>query len=323
MSEIPLITLNNGLKMPSVGFGLWKVDKNTCADQVYEAIKAGYRLLDGACIYENEQECGEGVARAIKEGIVKREDLFIVSKLWNNFHEAHVVEPICRRQLQDWKIDYFDLFHMHFPVSLKYVDPKEQYPPPDGPEFPQGPASVHETWQAMEKLVEKGLVKSIGVCNFNGGLLYDLLKYAKVKPVALQIEHHPYLTQPRLVKFAQGQGLAVTAYSSFGPLSFVEMDLEEALKVKPLFETSPVQSAAKRVGKSPAQVLLRWATQRGIAVIPKSNKPTRLAENLDVSSFDLTKDEIEAISGLNMRLRFNDPVKFGEPHPIFDDFGDY
>ncbi|EXJ83960.1 NAD(P)H-dependent D-xylose reductase xyl1 [Capronia epimyces CBS 606.96] len=296
------LTLNNGLKMPTVGFGLWKVDKDTCAEQVYQAIKAGYRLLDGACIYENEQQCGEGVARAINEGIVKREDLFIVSKLWNNFHEAHVVEPICRRQLQDWKIDYFDLFHMHFPVSLKYIDPEEQYPPPDGPEFPPGPASVHETWQAMEKLVEKGLCKSIGVCNFNAGLLFDLLK---------------------LVKFAQGQGLAVTAYSSFGPLSFVEMDLEEALKVKPLFETTPVQAAAKRVGKTPAQILLRWATQRGIAVIPKSNKPARLAENLDCCSFDLTKDEIDAISGLNLRLRFNDPVKYGEPHPIFDDFGDY
>lgn len=232
-----------------------------------------------------------------------------MSKLWNNFHEAHVVEPICRRQLSDWGIDYFDLYHMHFPVSLKYIDPSEQYPPPDGPEFPQGPASVHETWGAMEELVKKGLVKSIGVCNFNGGLLYDLLKYAKVKPVALQIEHHPYLTQETLIRFAQGWDLAVTAYSSFGPLSFVEMDVPDAVNIKSLFETDAVLNAAKRVGKSPAQVLLRWATQRNIAVIPKSNKPARLAENLDVCSFDLTDKEMKAISALDCGMRFNDPLK--------------
>ncbi|TVY51400.1 putative NAD(P)H-dependent D-xylose reductase xyl1, partial [Lachnellula cervina] len=130
------IKLNNGHEMPQVGFGLWKVDNATCADTVYNAIKAGYRLFDGACDYGNEKEAGQGVARAIKDGLVKRSDLFLVSKLWNTFHDGPRVTPIAQKQLADWGIDYFDLYIMHFPVALKYVDPAVAYPPgwnaPDG-----------------------------------------------------------------------------------------------------------------------------------------------------------------------------------------------
>ncbi|KAL4963737.1 NADP-dependent oxidoreductase domain-containing protein [Aspergillus stella-maris] len=313
----PTVTLNNGAQMPIVGFGLWKVPRPTCADQVYNAIKAGYRLLDGACIYENEAECGEGVARAIADGLVKRSDLFIVSKLWNNFHDGDKVAPITKRQLADWKIDYFDLFIMHFPVSLEYIDPAVQYPPPDGPEFPPGRASVQETWKAMERLVDEGLAKAIGISNFNGGLILDLLKYARVKPATLQIERHPYLTQETLVKYAQSQGLVVTAYSSFGPSSYVELEAEDALSAPLLLEHPVVTGIAEKHGRTPAQVLLRWATQRGVAVIPKSSNPGRLAQNLKVTDFELEEEEIKSISGLDKGLRFNDPMKFGEPHPIF------
>ncbi|KAL4946758.1 hypothetical protein BDV06DRAFT_229655 [Aspergillus oleicola] len=287
---VPTITLDNGAQMPIVGFGLWKVSRDTCADQVYNLIMAGYRLLDGTCIYENESECGEGVARAIADGLVKRSDLFIVSKLWNNFHDGD-------------KIDYFDLFLMHFPISLEYIDPAVQYPPPDGPEFPPGRASVQETWKAMEGLVDAGLARGIGVSNFNGGLILDLLKYARIKPATLQIEHHPYLTQETLVKYAQSQGITVTAYSSFGPSSYRELEAEDALSA-PLLLEHPV-------------VLLRWATQRSVAVIPKSSNPNRLAQNLKVTDFDLAEEEIKKISELNKGPRFNDPMKFGEPHPIF------
>ncbi|PLB54721.1 putative NAD(P)H-dependent D-xylose reductase xyl1 [Aspergillus steynii IBT 23096] len=315
--QTPTIKLNNGTEMPIVGFGLWKLDTKTCADQVYSAIKSGYRLLDGACIYENESQCGDGVARAINEGIVKREDLFIVSKLWNNFHDADKVEPITRRQLQDWKIDYFDLFLMHFPISLEYVDPAVQYPPPDGPEFPPGRASVQETWLAMEKLVSAGLTKGIGISNFNGGLILDLLKYANIRPATLQIEHHPYLTQEQLVNWVQGQGIAITAYSSFGPSSYVELDTEDAKHTPLLFEHPAVVQLAEKYAKTPAQIVLRWATQRGIAVIPKSGNTQRLAQNLSVTDFDLSAEDLKSISAMNRNLRFNDPMKFGEPHPIF------
>ncbi|CZT00492.1 probable D-xylose reductase [Rhynchosporium agropyri] len=308
------IKLNTGHAMPQVGFGLWKVANETCADQVYNAIKVGYRLFDGACDYGNEKECGEGVARAIKDGLVKREELFIVSKLWNSFHDGDRVEPITRKQLADWGVDYFDLFIVHFPVALKYVDPAVRYPPGwavDGKDDVQtSNASIQETWTAMESLVEKGLAKSIGISNFQGSLILDLLRYAKIRPATLQIEHHPYLVQPTLLALAKEQGIAVTAYSSFGPQSFIELDWQKARDTPVLFEHDVVTGIAKKTGKSPAQVLLRWATQRGLAVIPKSNDPARLKANLEVTQFDLAEEDIKAISALDRNLRFNNPTDY-------------
>lgn len=299
--------------MPQVGFGLWKVDKATCADTVYNAIKVGYRLFDGACDYGNEKEAGEGVARAIKEGLVKREDLFLVSKLWNSFHDGDKVEPIAKKQLADWGIDYFDLFIIHFPVALKYVDPKDAYPP--GWNYTDGTvqlsnATTQETWTAMESLVGKGLAKSIGISNFQGSLILDLLRYAKIRPATLQIEHHPYLVQPTLLQLAKSEGIAVTAYSSFGPQSFIELDWQKAHDTPVLFEHDAVTTIAKKHSKTPAQVLLRWATQRGLAVIPKSNNPQRLQQNLEVTGFDLEKAELDSISALDRHLRFNNPTDY-------------
>jgi len=300
--------------MPQVGFGLWKVDNATCADTVYNAIKVGYRLFDGACDYGNEKEAGEGVARAIKDGLVKREDLFLVSKLWNSFHEGDKVEPIARKQLADWGIDYFDLFIVHFPVALKYVDPSVRYPPGwavDGKDDVQvSNASIQETWHAMEDLVHKGLAKSIGISNFQGSLILDLLRYAKIRPATLQIEHHPYLVQPTLLKLAESEGIAVTAYSSFGPQSFIELEWQKAKDTPVLFEHPVVTKIAEKTKRTPAQVLLRWATQRGLAVIPKSNNPKRLQQNLEVTDFDLEKEDLEAISGLDRHLRFNNPTDY-------------
>jgi D-xylose reductase len=261
--------------------------------------------------YGNEKESGEGVARAIKEGLVKREDLFIVSKLWNSFHDGPRVEPIAKEQLALWGIDYFDLYIVHFPVSLKYVDPKVRYPPgwedEDGKVTP-GKAPIQETWQAMESLVEKGLAKSIGVSNFQGSLLLDLLRYAKIRPATLQIEHHPYLVQDTLTKLADAEGIKVTAYSSFGPQSFIELGWDKAKDTPVLFEHEVITKIAEKYKKTPAQVLLRWATQRGIAVIPKSNNEKRLAQNLDVNSFDMTPEELKSISALDRNLRFNNPT---------------
>jgi len=311
---VPSIKLNNGHPMPQVGFGLWKVDNATCADTVYNAIKVGYRLFDGACDYGNEKEAGEGVARAIKDGLVKREDLFLVSKLWNSFHDGDKVEPIAKKQLADWGIDYFDLFIVHFPVALKYVDPSERYPPGwavDGKDDVQlSKASIQETWTAMENLVHKGLAKSIGISNFQGSLILDLLRYANIRPATLQIEHHPYLVQPTLLKLAESEGIAVTAYSSFGPQSFIELEWQKAKDTPVLFEHPVVVKIAEKAKKTPAQVLLRWATQRGLAVIPKSNNPKRLQQNLEVTDFDLSQEELDSISGLDRHLRFNNPTDY-------------
>jgi len=308
MVNVPKIKLNNGQEIPQVGFGLWKVTENT-ANVVYEAIKAGYRLFDGAFDYGNEKEAGVGVKRAIDEGIVKREDLVIVSKLWNTFHEKERVEPIVRQQLEWWGIDYFDVFYIHFPVSLEYVDPKVSYPSGwtnlEGKVVPSK-ASIQETWQALEKISDLGLAKSIGISNFQGALIIDLLRYARIRPAILQVEIHPYLVQEELVELAKAENIAVTAYSSFGPLSFIELDWEKAKDCPKLFEHPVVTPIAAKYRKTPAQVLLRWATQRGLAIIPKSNS-TRMVENLESVTFDLTDDEVKQISGLNKNIRFNNP----------------
>jgi len=316
----PTIKLNNGKEMPLVGFGLWKVTNETCADQVYNAIKTGYRLFDGACDYGNEKEAGEGVKRAIDDGLVKREDLFIVSKLWNSFHDKERVKPIAKKQLADWGVDYFDLFIIHFPIALKYVDPSVRYPPgffDENNKLTFSKAPLSETYAAMEELYEEGLIKAIGISNYNGALLLDVERYAKHIPQTLQIEHHPYLVQEDLLALCKDRNIAVTAYSSFGPQSFLELDMQKAKDTPLLFDHSTVKSISEKHNKTPAQVLLRWATQRGVAVIPKSNNQGRLAQNLDVCSFDLSEDEIKQISALDQGLRFNNPLNYGVNAPIF------
>ncbi|RQM08480.1 hypothetical protein DH86_00000497, partial [Scytalidium sp. 3C] len=229
------------------------------------------QILKRPSDYGNEVEAGQGIARAISEGIVKREDLFIVTKLWNTFHEKDRVESACRRQLKDWGLEYFDLYIMHFPIALRYVEPSVRYPPEwffDGKtptDIQTSNATIQETWQAMEALVDAGLTRAIGLSNFNSQLILDLLRYARVRPSTLQIEHHPYLVQPTLVEFAQFEGIRVTAYSSFGPTGYVEMDLKHAVAASPLYKHPIILDIASKHAKSPFQVLLRWATQQEVA----------------------------------------------------------
>jgi len=308
----------SGQKMPLVGLGLWKVTKAICAETVYSAIKAGYRLFDGACDYGNEKQAGEGIRRAIDEGIVKREDLFITSKLWNTFHAKEHVVPAVQRQLEDWGIDYFDLFIVHFPISLAYVDPNHRYPPEwfgDDGNLHLQDTPIQETWEEMETLVYHNLAKNIGVGNFAGGLILDLLRYARIKPAVLQVEMHPYLTQDALFHLARNLGIAVTAYSSFGPQGYIELNMDKGAQT--LFEHDTVLKIANNHNKKPAQVLLRWATQRGIAVIPKSIDRERLVQNLGHTSFDLTQSELEQLSCLNVNLRLNNPIDIDPRLGIF------
>jgi len=313
-----VILQHSGQKMPLVGFGLWKVTKTSCADTVYEAIKTGYRLLDSAGDYGNEKEAGEGAKRAIKDGIVKREDLFITSKLWNTFHASEHVKPIVKKQLEDWGLDYFDLYLIHFPIALQYVDPSDRYPPEwygdDGKVHLEN-SPIRETWEAMEELVDEGLVKNIGISNFNGSLVLDVLRYARISPQVLQVELHPYLTQDALVQLVKCHGIALTAYSSFGPQSYVQLNMGKS--AQSLLQLDIIQNIGQKHGKTPAQVLLRWATQRGIAVIPKTNSNARLKENFTCNLFDLTNDEIAQISTLNRNLRLNDPADIDPRLGIF------
>jgi D-xylose reductase len=314
--------------MPEIGFGLWKIAPADCADTVYAAIKAGYRHLDSACDYGNEVQVGEGIQRAISDGLCARGDLWITSKLWNTYHGAEHVGQALARSLNDLRLDYLDLYLIHFPIALAFVPFETRYPPEwvhdpqaENPTMLSANVPLQETWRAMETLVDEGLVSQIGVCNYASGLLHDLMRYARIKPAVLQIEAHPYLTQERLIKQAKGYGLQVTAFSPLGAMSYLEMDM--AGSHERVIDQPVVQTAAKRTGKTPAQVVLRWATQRGTSIIPKSIQPGRMAENLAINDFDLNDVEMHAISALNCQRRFNDPgefcaAAFNTFYPIYD-----
>ncbi|ETS87859.1 NAD(P)H-dependent D-xylose reductase xyl1 [Pestalotiopsis fici W106-1] len=325
MNRVPTVKLSSGYEMPLVGFGIWKVPREECADAVYNAIKMGYRHIDGAHNYTNSLEAGVGVRRAIDEGIVKRQDLFITSKLWNTYHRYDIAIQMAKNENEKWNVGYIDLFLIHFPIAQQYIDPNVLEFPTFWSDdkakiaYPLERVPLSETWSALETLVQTkdrpdGILRSLGVANFNGQLLYDLLSYAKVPVASLQIEHHPYLVQPELVKMAQENGVSVTAYSSFGPLSYVGLDgflFDNARAMTPLFQHPTVLNIARSHKKTPAQVLLRWATQRNIAVIPKSNSLDRLQENLECCSFDMTREELAQISRLDNGTRFIDPGLFG------------
>ena len=315
-------------KMPAIGLGLWKIARDDTAEMVRSAIAEGYRHLDSAADYGNEAEVGEGLQAALSDGLVSREDLWITSKLWNTFHRPEHVRTACERTLKDLRLSELDLYLIHFPIALQYVDFDTRYPPEwiadpaaENPVMAPDTVPLSDTWGAMEELVHAGLVKEIGVCNYNTGLLHDLMAYSQIKPAMLQIESHPYLTQERLLRAAAQYDMAVTAFSPLGALSYLELNMADT--GESVLEQAAVKEAAARVDRTPAQVVLRWGIQRGTAVIPKTSRVERLKENQLLFDFELNEAEMAAISALNRNRRFNDPghfceEAFGTFFPIYD-----
>ncbi|RMA94240.1 aldo/keto reductase [Priestia megaterium] len=265
-------TLANGVKMPWLGLGVYKVeDGQEVVDSVKYAIKAGYKSIDTAKIYENE----EGVGQAIKESGVSREELFVTSKVWNADQGYDTTIQAFETSLNKLGLEYLDLYLIHWPVEGKYKD----------------------TWKALEKLYKDGKIRAIGVSNFQVHHLEDLITDAEVKPMVNQIEFHPLLTQTEVREYCKKQEIQVEAWS---PLAQGELLDNEVL----------IQIAEKH-GKSTAQVILRWDLQNEVVTIPKSTKEHRIIQNADVFDFELNAEEVEKINALNQNHRVGpDPDNF-------------
>jgi len=314
--------------IPAVGLGLWKVASGDAPSLVVDAIAAGYRHFDSASDYGNEPAVGEGLSIAIRQGLCRREELWITSKLWNSNHAPAHVGPALRQSLRDLRLEYLDLYLIHFPIAQRYVPPETRYPAgwffdPDAanPRMELAAVPLADTWRAMEEVQRAGLVRHIGVSNFGTALMRDLLSYASIRPAVLQVELHPLLAQQKLVRFCRESSVAVTAFSPLGAPSYIPLSM--AAPEESLLEHQLVRSIAARCHKSPGQVLLRWGVQRGTSVVCKTSRPERLKENLEVLDFQLAPEEMDALSALDCGRRFNDPGVFCEAAfntfcPIFD-----
>ena len=292
--------------MPLLGLGTWESKPGEVKAAIKSAIlDANYTHIDGAKAYHNEPEVGEAYAEIFSgktDRKINREDIFITSKLWNTDHDPEVVEAMCRKTLSDLQLDYLDMYLIHWGVAFDHSGKDKDGVPV------WAPVSVQQTWQAMEKLVEKGLVKSIGVANFSAPMLVDLMTYAKILPETNQIELHPYNTQTQLVEFCQAKTISVTAYSPLGRIGAVN------IPGKKLTEESVILGLAQKYSKTPSQILLNWAISRNTIVIPKSVNAGRIAENAQVFDFQLAADEVEQVSMLNQNFRFVNPDSLGVPY---------
>ncbi|CAL8072353.1 unnamed protein product [Orchesella dallaii] len=213
LEKIPNIELNNGTSIPAFGLGTWKSLPNQVSQAVKDAIDLGYRHFDCAFVYENENEVGAAIKEKIEEGVVSREDLFIVSKLWNTFHRPDLVEPAIRKSLENFGLEYLDAYLIHFPMAAQEGD--ALHPTNDDGILIASDVDYLDTYKEMEKLVDKGLTKSIGVSNFNKAQIERILENCTIPPVINQVECHPYLSQEKLIEYCKSKNIAITAYSPF------------------------------------------------------------------------------------------------------------
>lgn len=304
----PTITLSSGAKMPQVGLGTWQSTPAEVKAAVKAAIEAGYRLIDTATCYENEGAIGEAIEEMIKAGKVKREELFITTKLWATHMHPDDTEGAIRQSLALLKLDYVDLYLAHMPACFNH-DMSAHNPS----------VTVLDVWRGLEGVYNKGLAKAIGVSNFSGGQIERIMKTATVPIHNCQVELHLYWPQHELHDVCKKHNISVTSYATLGSPGRVNFSLPSGVKLEwaPApqdLEDPNVKKLAEKHKKTPAQILLRYVMDRDIAVIPKSVNPARIVENFQLFDFSLSPDEIKELESTphRQRLFLQD---FMEGHP--------
>ncbi|KAH0808360.1 hypothetical protein GEV33_014435 [Tenebrio molitor] len=314
MVVAPLVTLNNGHKCPQLGLGTWLSAPGEVQNAIKHAIDVGYRHIDCAMLYGNEKEIGEAIREKIADGTVKREELFVVTKLWNTFHETEKVAPTCKKSLENFGLDYLDLYLIHWPVAQRIkgeLNINLPFKDAVGIDY-----DYVDTWKGMEECVRLGLTKSIGLSNFNSAQVQRVLDNATIKPAMNQIEVTPNLNQKKLIKFCTDRGVHITAYSPFGsPARPWAKPGDPVLKL----DDPKLITIGEKYNKSSSQVILRYLIQLGTIPIPKSSNPKRIELNLDVFDFNLNEEDMAVVDSFNCNGRAvsADELK-GLPHYPFE-----
>lgn len=292
------LNLLGGTSMPALGLGTWKSEPDEVYRAVRLAIEVGYRHIDCAAIYQNEEEVGRALSDALQAGDARRDELWVTSKLWNDSHAAEHVCPALESSLRKLGLDYLDLYLIHWPVALK-----QGVALPRGPEdfVPLAEIPLETTWEAMLKASEQGLSRAVGVSNFSAGMIRRVGEASGRTPEVNQIELHPYLQQDALVEACKEAGVVVTAYSPLGsPDSAAMMSRNDDIL---LTEHPTIAEIAEARGATPGQVLIAWGLARATSVIPKSVNPGRIAENWGANDVPLTPDDMNAIAALDRHQR--------------------